>query len=71
MKSKDDSMQSYLDALHVMNCHLATIKGRVEVLLLAGNLDHIKSDIATVGKAEMEISRIVRRLTLTIIRGAN
>jgi hypothetical protein len=69
--SMDDSMQTCLDALYAMNRYLATIKGRVEILLLADCPDHIKPDLATVGKAEKEISQIVRSLTLTIIQRTN
>lgn len=69
--SMDDSINTYLNALHVMNRYLATIKDRVEILLLAGCPDHIQSDLVTVAKAEREISQIVRSCTVSIIQGTD
>lgn len=54
-----------------MNRHLATIKGRVEILLLADCPEHIKPDLITVSNAEHEISQIARSLAIVLTQSAN
>ena len=64
------SLHACLEALHSMNRHLATIKGRVEILLLSGCPEYIQSDLVTISKAELEISQINRSLTIMLSQTA-
>lgn len=53
-----------------MNRHLAVIKGRVEIILLAGCPEYIKSDLITVSDAEREITQLARCLTVVLTKSA-
>ena len=69
--STEESINTYLDALQAVKRHLATIKGRVEILLLAGCPGDVTSDLTTLYKTEQEISQIVRSLTVMITQSAD
>lgn len=68
--SMGDSVGTYLEALGAMNRYLAVIKGRVEIILLAGCPEYIQSDLITVSDAEREITQLVRCLSMALTKSA-
>lgn len=60
----DDTGETILNALQVINRHLAVINGRLEMLLLSDLPEYVMSDLIKAYQAEKEASQIVHGLNL-------
>jgi hypothetical protein len=59
---QEDVGKTILEALQGLNKYLATINGRLEVMLLSYPPEYIRADLINLYQAEQEASQIVRHL---------
>lgn len=64
LQKTDDTGETIMDALQTINRTLATINGRVEILLNAALPEYAISDLIQIYEAEKEVSQIVHNLNL-------